>query len=79
MNFTSYIFAGEVPPNEMYKLLTNEWKIKSEMAILLIDVYGGHILDVYRALLYSKNQEMAELVQTNQKLIEENKKLKEKR
>ena len=35
----------------MYKLLTIEWKIKSEMAILLIDVYGGHIWDVYRALI----------------------------
>ena len=50
MDFTDYIFAGEVPPNEMYRLLTNEWKIEYDFAIALIDVYGGHIWDVYQAL-----------------------------
>ena len=49
-DFTDYIFAGEVSPNEMFRLLTNEWKIESDFAIALVDVYGGHIWDVYQAL-----------------------------
>jgi len=38
----------------MYKLLTNVWKIESEFAIALIDIYGGHIWDVYQALMSLK-------------------------
>jgi hypothetical protein len=49
-NFTKLIFAGEVPPNEMYKLLTNEWGVGPHLAEALLDHYGGHIWDCYNAV-----------------------------
>jgi hypothetical protein len=49
-DISEYIFAGEVPPNEMYKLLTEEWKIPENLSLALMSLYGGHIYSVYRAL-----------------------------
>ena len=49
-NFTEYIYAGEVPPNEMYKLLTTKWGVRDNLALALIDHFGGHIWDTYLAL-----------------------------
>jgi hypothetical protein len=49
-NLKKIIFAGEVPPDEMFKLLTSEWKIESNLAKSLIDIYGGHIWDVFNSL-----------------------------
>ena len=45
-----YIFAGEVPPNAMYELLTGKWKMEPNIAMAFIDYYGGHVYDVYDAL-----------------------------
>ena len=50
-NFTEFIYAGEVPPNEMYKLLTTEWGVGDHLALALMDHYGGHIWDTYLALI----------------------------
>ena len=45
-----YIFAGEVPPNSMYELLTYKWKMEPNLALAFIDYYGGNIFDVYKAI-----------------------------
>ena len=49
-NFSSYIFAGEIAPNKMYQLLTTQWGVKENLALALIDIYGGHILDAVYAI-----------------------------
>ena len=49
-DITGYIFAGEIPPKSMLKLLTEEWKLSEAFALALIDIYGGHAYDVYLAL-----------------------------
>ena len=49
-NFNGYIYAGEVPPKDMYELLTTKWGIESEVALALINIYGGHIYDMQNAL-----------------------------
>jgi hypothetical protein len=50
-DINKFIFAGEVAPSEMFKLLTQEWKLTENLALAIIDLYGGHIWDVYQALL----------------------------
>ena len=50
-NFNEYIYAGEVAPNHMHELLTTQFGVESNLAIALIDIYGGHIYDVYQALV----------------------------
>ena len=49
-NFNGYIYAGEVPPKEMYDLLTVKWGVESNVALALINIYGGHIYDMKEAL-----------------------------
>jgi hypothetical protein len=44
-NISENIFMGEVPPKDVYKLLTEEWKIREKLAISLMEYFGGHILD----------------------------------
>ena len=50
-DITKFLFAGEVPPNEMYKLLTEEWKLSVNLSLALISLYGGHIYNIYKALM----------------------------
>ena len=50
-DITEFLFAGEVPPNEMYKLLTQEWKLSENLSLVLISLYGGHIYNIYKALM----------------------------
>lgn len=50
-DINKFLFAGEVPPNEMYKLLTEEWNLSKNFSLTLIDLYGGHIWDIYEALM----------------------------
>ena len=45
-----FIFAGEVPPNKMYELLTTRWGVGHNLAVTLIDYYGGHIYDIFSKL-----------------------------
>jgi nitrogen fixation protein len=49
-NFNGYIYAGEVPPKDMYELLTVKWEIEPNVAVALINIYGGHIYDMKEAL-----------------------------
>jgi hypothetical protein len=44
------VYAGEVPPGEMYHLLTKRWSVPHDVAIALISTFGGHILDTIEAL-----------------------------
>lgn len=57
-NFNGYIYAGEVPPQDMYDLLTTKWGVEPNLAVALIDVYGGHIYNMKEALsrLYLEKQ-----------------------
>eukprot|EP01038_Epipyxis_sp_PR26KG_P016883 gene16883-23156_t len=51
-DISKFLFAGEVPPNEMYKLLTQELNLTEKLSLALISWYdGGHIWDIYQALL----------------------------
>jgi hypothetical protein len=34
----------------MFKLLTEEWKLNDNLALVVISLYGGHIWDCYQAL-----------------------------
>ena len=58
-NFNGFIYAGEVPPKDMYELLTMKWGIEPNVALALIDIYGGHIYDMEDAIsrLHSENEE----------------------
>ena len=47
LDITSFIFAGEVPPSKMYELLTTRWGMGRNLAVTLIDHYGGHISDIF--------------------------------
>ena len=35
-NVNEYIYAGEVPPKDMYELLTTKWGIESDVVLALI-------------------------------------------
>ena len=50
-DINKFLFAGEVPPNEMYRLLTEEWKLSETLSLALISLYGGHIYNIYKALM----------------------------
>ena len=49
-NFNGFIYAGEIPPKDMFQLLTTKWDIEPNVAVALINVYGGHIYDMKEAL-----------------------------
>lgn len=56
-NATDRIFAGEVPPKDMFELLTKKWGMGSCLASVFIACYGGHIWNCAIAvdkLLYDK-------------------------
>lgn len=50
VDITKVIFAGEIPPDKMYKLLTTRWGMGHNLAVTSIDHYGGHIYDMFRYL-----------------------------
>jgi hypothetical protein len=45
-DLTRLVFAGEIPPDKMYELLTTRWGVKHYLAVALINLYGGHIYDI---------------------------------
>ena len=55
-DITDFIFAGEVPPSKMYELLTTRWGMGHNLAVTLIDHYGGHIYDIVSQLEYLNRQ-----------------------
>eukprot|EP01036_Dinobryon_divergens_P030612 gene30612-39882_t len=50
-DFTNFIYAGEISPKDMYDLLTTVWGFEHSLAVSFIDHYGGHVWDMYRALI----------------------------
>jgi len=46
----SNIYAGELSPAEIYKLLTNEWGVGPNLSKALVSLLGGHIYKIYVAL-----------------------------
>ena len=54
-NLNGHIFSGELPPKDMYELLTTRWSIKHDLALHLLSIYGGHIYDTYevRPIIYT--------------------------
>jgi hypothetical protein len=49
-DLTGFIFPGEVPPDKMYELLTTRWGVGHNLAVALIDLYGGHMYDLLTKL-----------------------------
>jgi hypothetical protein len=49
-DINGYIYTGEVPPLTMYLLLTTKWEVEPNVALALINLYGGHIYDIEEAL-----------------------------
>jgi hypothetical protein len=41
-NLTGVMYAGDIPPKDMFELLTGEWKMGSELAAAFMTQYGGH-------------------------------------
>ena len=62
-NFTKLIFAGEVPPADMFALLTTHWGIGEHLATAFMNFYGGHVFDAYNAIF--------ELSELKEKYIQE--------
>ena len=50
LNLTGFIFAGEVPPDKVYELLTERWGVGQNLAATLIDHFGGHLYDIHEKL-----------------------------
>ena len=57
LDLTQFIFAGEVPPDKIFELLTTRWGVGRNLAATLIDYYGGHVYD-----LFLKLQELSSMV-----------------
>lgn len=60
INITKFIFAGEIPPKNMYSLLTEQWSIGENLALAVMSHFGGHIYDSFLALksLDENNEEV---------------------
>ena len=50
-DITQHILAGEVPPDKMYELLTTRWGMGHNLAVTLIDHFGGNIYNIFRNLI----------------------------
>ena len=53
-SFTRIIYAGEVSPHQMLELLTTKWGVGDNLAVALVDRYGGHIYNIYLKLIQLK-------------------------
>jgi hypothetical protein len=45
-----HIVMGDVPPSDMYALLTEKWHVRPHLATALINQFGGHLLQLSRAV-----------------------------
>jgi len=45
-----YIYTVDISPKNMFALLTEEWGVHEKLAVALISMYGGHILNLADAL-----------------------------
>ena len=50
-NFDSFLYATELPPGEMYKLLTEEWQMGHHLAEAMVMHFGGHIHITKKAVM----------------------------
>jgi hypothetical protein len=44
------IYAGEISPDKMFSLLTEQWGVGVDLAASLMDHFGGNIYDIYLQL-----------------------------
>lgn len=44
------LFFNEVSPRDCYDLLVNEWGVGENLAISLLNVYGGHLFNISEAI-----------------------------
>ena len=57
----SVMVLGEVLPDDMYTLLTTDFQLRHNLALRLIDLFGGHVyhvIKVLRRLQQSKHQDL---------------------
>eukprot|EP01035_Chromulina_nebulosa_P024096 gene24096-31307_t len=57
----SVMVLGEVLPDDMYTLLTTDFQLRHNLALRVIDLFGGHIyhvIEVIRRLKISKHQDL---------------------
>lgn len=40
-NLNEFIYMREIAPNDMLKLLISEWGMKANLALALVDAFGG--------------------------------------
>jgi hypothetical protein len=45
-----FIYAGEIPPREMLEMLTVQWKLPHDLAYAFVNLYGGHVYDVFEGI-----------------------------
>lgn len=50
MNLNAFRYFGDIPPNQMFQLLTTKWNMKENLALAFVDAYGGHVLHASEAL-----------------------------
>jgi hypothetical protein len=44
------IYVGEISPKQAYDFTTRQLKLEKHLAIALVNRFGGHIYDMYRAI-----------------------------
>ena len=50
LDITRFIFPGEVTPDKAYELLTQRWGVGPNLAVALIDHYGGNLYNIQQKL-----------------------------
>jgi hypothetical protein len=45
-----FVYATEVPPAKMKKVLTEEWKMGGNLASVMLDHFGGHVYVTWLAI-----------------------------
>ena len=67
MDIKNIIIAAEVPPVDMFKMLTGHWGMGPRLARLFVATYGGSIDAVYTALgnLMNKRDQFSPLATTS--------------
>ena len=56
LDITGFIYAGEVPPDKAFELLTKKWCVGHNLAVALIDHYGGNLYDISEQLIQLKRK-----------------------
>ena len=51
LDITGFIFAGEGAPDKAFELSTKKWCVGHNLAVALIDNYGGNLYDIHQSLI----------------------------